>query len=137
MTDYPEPIASALIVNSKNEILLVKSPKWKEYCVPGGHIEIGERIEDTIKREVKEELGLDLELVKVIFAQEAIFPKNLIGKKKHYIFLECLFRTVKSENVKMDGVEIIEYLWVTPEKALKMKIDPYTLNAIKKYLQEK
>jgi len=57
---YPEATVGALIVNDKHEVLLVRSKKWGEkYTVPGGHIELGERAEDAIVREVKEETGLD------------------------------------------------------------------------------
>ena len=52
----------ALIVNSNGEILLVKSFKWgSKYTVPGGHIELGERSEVAVRREVKEEVGLEVE----------------------------------------------------------------------------
>ena len=51
----------ALIINSNDEILLVKSHKWieKKWTVPGGHIELGETAHDAIIREVKEETNLD------------------------------------------------------------------------------
>ena len=54
---YPEPTVGALIINSENKILLVKSHKWMngKYSVPGGHVEIGESFEEAIIREVKEE----------------------------------------------------------------------------------
>ena len=52
----------ALVVNSNGEILLVKSYKWgSKYTVPGGHIELGERSEVAVRREVKEEVGLEVE----------------------------------------------------------------------------
>lgn len=46
-----EIIARGVIVNG-NKILLChppgESPKY--YCLPGGHVEIGERIEDSLNR---------------------------------------------------------------------------------------
>lgn len=51
---YPEPIVGALIFNNKDEIFLMKSHKWEgKYVIPGGHIELGETIEEALKREVK------------------------------------------------------------------------------------
>lgn len=57
--NYPEPIVGALIVNHHNEVLLIKQKKWNDqFCIPGGHVELNESIEDAIKREVYEEVGL-------------------------------------------------------------------------------
>lgn len=47
-----------LLVNSNNEILLGYSRN--EYQFPGGHVEDGETLIDTVKREVLEETGIDL-----------------------------------------------------------------------------
>jgi len=46
----------ALIVNDKNEILLVHC--YDEYQFPGGHLEDGEKNEDGLLREIKEETGI-------------------------------------------------------------------------------
>ena len=48
----------ALLINDKNEILLGFSDNT--YQFPGGHLEEGESLEECIKREVKEETGLDI-----------------------------------------------------------------------------
>ena len=48
----------ALIINSKNEILLGYC--HKTYQFPGGHIEENESLEEALKREVKEETGIEI-----------------------------------------------------------------------------
>lgn len=48
----------ALIINSKNEILLGYS--YNEYQFPGGHLEAGERPAQGLKREIKEETGISV-----------------------------------------------------------------------------
>jgi len=134
MTKYPEPTVGALIVNAKGEILLAESPKWKGgYTIPGGHIELGETIEHAVKREVKEEVGINVELKKVLFVQEAIFSKRFY-KKKHFIFLECVCEA-KTNNIKLDNREMTSFFWITPEKALKLKLEGFTRNFIVEYLK--
>ena len=51
--DYNVIRTKAFIVNSNNEIMLVHNNHT--YKLPGGHIELGESIIDSIKREIKEE----------------------------------------------------------------------------------
>ena len=91
--NYPEATVGALIVNDKEEILLVRSHKWgRKYTVPGGHIELGEQSQTAVKREVREEVGLEVQPVRLLLIQEAIYPADYI-KHEHYIFLDYLFRT--------------------------------------------
>src|SRR3990172_4331960 len=90
---FPEPTVGALIFNPKGEIFLMKSYKWRgKYVIPGGHIELGETIEETVKREVKEETGLDVYDVGFICFQEFIFDK-LFWKKRHFLFLDYSCKT--------------------------------------------
>ena len=74
---FPEPTVGALIVNNEGKILLAKSHKWfDKYTLPGGHIEVGESMIDAVRREVKEEVGLDVEVVEMLLVQEAIFAQS-------------------------------------------------------------
>lgn len=49
-----------LVINSKEEILLGYS--HNNYQFPGGHVEDGESLPQTVKREMLEETGIDLEV---------------------------------------------------------------------------
>jgi len=52
---------AALVTNDKGEILLVNSP-WRGWEYPGGLIEPGESFEAALKREVREESGIEIEI---------------------------------------------------------------------------
>lgn len=52
--------ASAIIVNENNQILLQSRSDRDKWGLPGGCQELGERFEETIIREVKEETNLDV-----------------------------------------------------------------------------
>ena len=133
--NYPEGTVGALIVNGKGEILLVRSYKWgTKYTVPGGHIELGERSETAVKREIKEEVGLEAEPVRLLLVQEAIYPADYI-KHEHYIFLDYLCRTSSSE-VKLDGKEIQEYVWITASEALQLDLESFTRNLVEAYMRD-
>lgn len=132
---YPEATVGALIVNEEGKVLIVQSSKWNNrYTVPGGHIELGERAEEAIKREVREETGLDVEPVKLLLVQQAIYPEDY-HKHEHFLFMDYICKA-KSSEVKLDGRELQGYVWVRPEDALKLDIEEYTRNFVVKYLEE-
>lgn len=63
------PCNAAIIENEKGEILLVKrkfDPKKGYWDWPGGFLDAGESLEDSIKREIKEELNVEIELGKFV-----------------------------------------------------------------------
>lgn len=65
MVELPKHSVSAgvVVLNAKKEILLIKGPRrgWEP---PGGVVELGESIELAAIREVKEETGIDIVIVK-------------------------------------------------------------------------
>jgi nucleoside triphosphatase len=135
LQNYPEATVGALVANPKGEVLMVRSYKWgNKYTVPGGHIELGERAEDAIKREVKEETGLDVHSVKLLLVQQAIYPANYY-KHEHFIFIDYFCQSLDSD-VKLDGKELQAYVWIKPDEALKLDLEDYTRNFVLKYLQE-
>jgi len=132
---YPEATVGALVVNERGEVLIVRSHKWGDkYTVPGGHIELGERAEDAIRREVKEETGLEAEPVELLIVQQAIYPKDF-HKHEHYVFMDFVLKA-KSSKVQLDGRELQDYVWVRPEEALKLDLEEYTRNFVLKYLEK-
>ncbi len=132
---FPEPTCGALIFNPEGKIFLMKSHKWKgKYVIPGGHIELGETIEKALKREIKEETGLDIFDIHFLNFQESIFDKAY-WKKKHFIFFDFSCKT-NSTKVTLNS-EGQEYIWVPIEKALKLPVALYTKRAIEEYMRSK
>ena len=133
--DYPEATVGALVVNASGDVLIVRSSKWKNrFTVPGGHIELGERAEDAIRREVKEETGLDVEPVKLLLVQQAIYPKDY-HKHEHFVFMDYLC-SARSSEVRLDGRELQEHVWVKPRDALKLELEEYTRKFVARYIEE-
>lgn len=134
MISYPEPTVGAFILNKKGELFLFQTHKWKDlYCVPGGHIEWGEKIDDALQREVKEETNLDVAKKKFLCLWEFIAGEEF-WKKKHMIFLNFLVEAIDdTQEVKLNH-EAEAYIWVHPKKALTLPLEKYTRLTIEKYL---
>jgi len=72
------PSAYAIIVHD-GKILLVRSKSSGKYWFPGGGINLEERLETGLKREVKEETGIEVEIEKFLDFRELFFyyePKD-------------------------------------------------------------
>ncbi|XID94985.1 NUDIX hydrolase [Paenibacillaceae bacterium WGS1546] len=54
--------AAAIVLNDKNEILLIKGPR-RGWEMPGGQVEEGESLSNAAIRETKEESGIDIEII--------------------------------------------------------------------------
>ena len=131
---YPEPTVGALIRNREGKLLLVTSHKWfDKLTIPGGHIELGETMEEAVKREVKEEVGLNVRVVRYLLEQEAIFTPEF-WKRKHFIFFDFLCES-GTDQVHVDNRELQDYHWVEPDEALGLTLESFTRRVLEKYLE--
>ena len=130
---YPEPTCGALIFNPAGKIFLMRSHKWKDkYVIPGGHVELGEKMEDALKREIKEETGLDIHDVEFICFQEFIYGEEF-WKRRHFIFFDFACKTSSAKvNLNSEGQESV---WVTLKEASKLPVEHYTRKTIENYIR--
>lgn len=132
---YPEPTVGALILNPEGRVFLVRSHKWRDmYVMPGGHIELGERMEDALRREIREETGLEIHDIEFLGFQEFIHDAAF-WKRRHFIFFDYACRTDDTAVTLNDEAQ--EYVWVSAEEALALPIEPYTAHAIHAYLEKR
>ena len=129
---FPEPTVGVFIFNKAGEILSLKSHKFPgKYVVPGGHVELGERLEETAIREAKEETGLDIYDLKFINFQEFVYDRAF-WKKRHFIFFDYACKTDSLSVTLNDEAE--EYVWVRLDAALHLPLDSYTRTSVKKII---
>lgn len=83
------PAAYALIVHD-DKLLLLRMRHTGKYHLPGGGIEIGERIEATLKRETREETGIEIDVVRFAHFEEVFFyydPSDRAYHGLHFFFI--------------------------------------------------
>lgn len=134
----PEAIVGALVINNENKFLLAKNTRWGgKYVVFGGHVEWDEALEESIRREVKEEAGLDVDKVIKLGFDEYIPSKDMRGHyaDKHMIFLDflCTYTGPDADIVLNDEYEKGSEKWVSIEEALKLDLGGSTLAILERY----
>ena len=125
---FPEPTVGVFIFDKDDKLLLLKSHKWPgKYVVPGGHVELGERLEEAVVRETKEETGLDVYDVEFINFQQFIYDPAF-WTPRHFIFFDYTCKTETAEVQLNDEAE--EHVWVTLDAAVQLPLDIYTRTSI-------
>ena len=131
---FPEPTVGVFIFNKQGELLLLQSHKWPGmYVVPGGHVELGERLEETAVREAKEETGLDIYDLEFINFQQFIYDPAF-WKQRHFIFFDYAAKT-DSTDVVLNS-EAQEFVWVGLKEALELELDVYTRTSIEAHIKK-
>jgi NAD+ diphosphatase len=113
--EYPRisPAIIVLITNEKDEALLAHNIKFMGgiYSLIAGFNEAGESLETTVAREVREEVGVEVEDIRYVASQPWPFPNSLmIGFTARYARGE----------IKPDGVEIEDARWFRREDLPKL-----------------
>jgi ADP-ribose pyrophosphatase YjhB (NUDIX family) len=112
ISQMPIPAVEAIIINSKNDLLVLKRnnpPAKGEWWFPGGRIRRGETFFQTLIREVREETGLEVKMLGFIGVYERIF------RERHDIPIVFLCRC-EDENVILNS-EHSEYKFLDANKA--------------------
>lgn len=121
------PGVYAIIINNKNEVLLTESKSGK-YWFPGGGIEIGEKIETALKREVKEETNIKNLKVKelvALFENFFYFKEGDCAWQSHMFFYKCTItnkeRIVRGFADKDEEIGINKLVWINIKNIKKEK----------------
>lgn len=127
--------AAGIILNQQGEVLLERKAGRQVWSLPGGICELGEALEDTLRREVREETGLHVisaELLEMHSGQERFF--TLANGDQFYMYT-ALYRVMDWAGEPVpDGVEI-EELRFFPPGALPAASGPVTARAFRLLLQ--
>lgn len=81
----------AYIINKEGKVLLGKRKGLlapNEYAAPGGHLEFGESFEESLKKEVKEETGLEIGKIELLNVDNVL--RYIKSINKHYVTLSFL-----------------------------------------------
>jgi 8-oxo-dGTP diphosphatase len=130
--DHPIIGVGAVIVDG-DRVLLVRrdtAPLKGEWSVPGGMLELGEKLRDGIRREVLEETGLIVEPGEVLDVFDSIFTDNEGRTEYHYVLIDYLCRPISGE--AKAGTDVSEVRWVSEAELPAMELRSLTEQVIRK-----
>ncbi|WP_085829344.1 NUDIX domain-containing protein [Clostridium massiliodielmoense] len=126
--DYIGVGVGAVIINEKNQILLLlrnKEPEKGCWSIPGGKVEMFETLEDAIKREIKEEVNLDIEIVKLLTVTNHIIVKE----NTHWVAPTFLVKIINGQVKNVEPQKHRDLRWFSINN-LPQNITITTENAI-------
>ena len=125
----PPLLAVNAVIQKGDEVLLIqraKEPARGSWVVPGGHVDYNEDLEEAVKREVKEETGLDIRIVGIISTES---DKKGLDPRGYHVMVNYLTAPIGGKLRKTK--ETLDIKW------FKLGSLPNNLGlGVEKYFQE-
>lgn len=132
---YPVPVVRLIIPDAQNRVLILKRAHTEylpgHWCLPGGKIDYGETVEQSIVKELREEISVQTTAVKFLFYQDSL---PLAPGKMHCInlYFECSIKGA----IKLNE-ESSDFAWIGPAELGKYQLAFRNDLALQRYWQEK
>lgn len=125
-------VAGLLVHNGK--LLIMQDKGQPYYYVPGGRIRMNEKSEDAVKREIKEELGIEVNVKRMLWVNENFFKEETLQEKFHEVCFFYLVETKEEEFIKKSSEFIVDeegkihtYYWKSLDEIQNINLYPQFL----------
>jgi len=127
--EYPDaPLTGVgVIVVRGEEVLVVRrgaEPSTGLWSIPGGLVELGERVRDAAGREVREETGIDVELLDLVGVFDNIVRDEEGRVRYHYVLVDFMARPLAG--VLQPSSDITDARWVKKSSLAGYELTPIT-----------
>ena len=115
--DYIGVGAGAVIVNKQGQLFLARrGPQAKNerglWEFPGGSVEFGETLADALRREIREEYGIEIKVGKLLDVADHILP----DEGQHWVSPAFICTIISGQPTIRELTKCIEIGWFAPEK---------------------
>jgi len=103
-------VAQKAIIEKDGKVLLVRDLREADiWEIPGGRLNVGERPEDALKREILEELGVEIEVHDIIYTEQFTYSEKL-GPHIYLVYRATLRDPAKEFTFKPDEVRKVKWI---------------------------
>lgn len=135
--DYILNVRAAAVIIHNDRILVHKNTHSNHYALLGGRVELGEDSIATVKREIKEEMGKEIEIIDYIATIENFFIMN--EKKYHEIefvylaeFKEEKDKLIQDTIKNIEGKDYLQYEWIERNQIDQVPLMPEKIKSVLK-----
>jgi 8-oxo-dGTP diphosphatase len=149
--EYPDRpvIAVGGVVIHRRRVLLVRrgrEPLKGRWSIPGGALEVGERLAEGVRREVKEETGLEVEPVQVVAVLDRVLyarrgaahakdsnrqqPRRRHGRRVRYHYVIIDYACRLKSGLLRPASDVLDARWVAPPELTRYRLTQAARSAI-------
>ena len=123
------PVKAIIVRNGKICLVQEGDGRWG---LPGGRIDIGESVQEALRREIKEEIGCDIQVGKIVDCD--IFTSK--SGMHHFIVVFLATMIDEIQNFLVDGAEVVSAEWIDPDGMKNLRILPQYVSILERYLRK-
>jgi len=133
--EYPaHPVVGvgAVVVRDGKALIIKRGhePRKGEWSLPGGRVELGESLVEALKREIKEETGLDVEPGEVIESFDRIHRDPDGRVRYHFVIVDYVCRVSSGDAVAGSDAEAVA--WISADEIDRYGINPHAAAVIRR-----
>jgi len=144
--EYPDrPVVGVggVIIDKGRAVLIRRGsePLLGEWSIPGGSLEIGETLQEGVRRELLEETGIEVRVLDLIEVFDRIYPENETGlhtgnaqnKKRprfHYVIADYLCESIGGE--PRAGSDVTDLVFAREDELIRYRLTPTATRILKK-----
>lgn len=124
-------IRAAGILIKEGKILLIRHQKNDDtyWLLPGGGVDYGETMEESLKREFQEECNIDVEVKEMVFVSQGIAP----NKSRHIVHMNFAVEYISGELRVGDEGILKEVCYLSLEELETITLYPNIKKELKEY----
>lgn len=137
LEEYILNIRASVVIIHDDKVLVHRNINSNHYALVGGRVQLGEDSIETVKREIKEKMGKEIEIIGYISTIENFFTMN--GKKYHEIefvhlaeFKEERDKLIQDTIKNIEGKDYLQYEWIERKKIDQVPLMPVKIQSILK-----
>jgi mutator protein MutT len=135
--EYPAaPVVGvgAVVVDGDRVVLIRRRhpPRAGEWSLPGGRVELGETLEDALRRELREEIGLEVEVGPIVETFDRIHRDGGGRVRFHFVIVDFLCRP--TGGTLTAGDDAAEAVWATAADVVRLGVNPHAAAVLRKGL---